>query len=356
MTRQQPNAGISVGEVAERVGGTVVGDPDVRVHGLMPVEQAGAADLALFTDRRYARLLSGCEAAALLVSDVLADVNPEDVPTRVVCPDPRLALTELLEYWNPLPEPEPGIHPTAVLGHDVELGPGVTVGPYCVIGDHAVLGSGVVLDAHVCVGARARIGAGSRLHPQVVLYPNVVVGERVVLHAGVRLGVDGFGYVLDGHRLRKVPQVGRCVVEDDVEIGANTCIDRGSIGDTIVEQGAKLDNLVHLAHNVRVGSMSLLAAMVGVAGSSRIGRGVAMGGQVGISGHLKIGDGARLGAQSGIIGDIPAGETVSGYPARPHKEYLRAMGHVFRLPVLARRVKALERALEELRTDSDDDH
>jgi UDP-3-O-[3-hydroxymyristoyl] glucosamine N-acyltransferase len=290
------------------------------------------------------------------VSQELADVNPEDVPTRVVCPDSRLALAELLEHWHPLPDPEPGIHPTAVLGKGVELGTDVSVGPYCVVGDYAVLESGVVLDAHVCVGTGARIGAGSRLHPQVVLYPNVALGERVILHAGVRLGVDGFGYVLDGHRHRKVPQVGRCLIEDDVEIGANTCIDRGSIGDTVVERGSKLDNLVHLAHNVRVGSMSLLAAMVGIAGSSRVGRGVAMGGQVGISGHLEIGDGARLGAQSGIIGDVPAGETVSGYPARRHKDYLRAMGHVFRLPALSRRVKALEGALDRLQADSGDDH
>jgi UDP-3-O-[3-hydroxymyristoyl] glucosamine N-acyltransferase len=180
------------------------------------------------------------------------------------------------------------------------------------------------------------------------LYPQVEIGKRVILHAGVRLGVDGFGYAQDGGIHRKVPQVGRCVVMDDVEIGANTCLDRGSIGDTVVEAGAKLDNLVHLGHNVRVGSGTLLAAMVGVAGSSSVGRGVVAGGQVGIAGHLHVGDGARLAAQAGVIGDVPPGETVSGFPARSHRDFLRAMGQLFKLPELVQRVKNIEKALDRL--------
>jgi UDP-3-O-[3-hydroxymyristoyl] glucosamine N-acyltransferase len=239
------------------------------------------------------------------------------------------------------------VHPTAVLGPDVRLGSDVSIGPYAVIDQGAELGDRVVIGAHACVGAGTRIDEDTVLHPQVVIYPGAEVGKRVILHAGVRLGVDGFGYVLDQGQHRKVPQVGRCVIGDDVEIGANTCLDRGSIGQTVVEDGAKLDNLVHLGHNVSVGSLSLLAAMVGVAGSTSIGKGVAAGGQVGINGHIHVGDGARLGGQAGVVKNVPPGATVSGYPARDHREYLRAMAQLFKLPDLVRRVRALEEVAED---------
>lgn len=339
---------LSAAAVAELVGGRVEGDGAVKLRGVAPLAQAAPDELALLADRRYARELPGCRAAALLVSEALAQIAPEHVPTRIVCPDAHLALARLLEHWYPPAPHRPGIHPTAVLGPGVDLGQDVAVGPFAVVDEGVRLGDRVVVGSHVSIGAGARVGADSRLHPQVVVYPGVEIGERVVLHAGVRLGVDGFGYVLDGRDHRKVPQVGRCVVGDDVEIGANACLDRGSIGDTLVEPGAKLDNLVHLGHNVTVGSRSLLAAMVGVAGSSSVGRGVAAGGQAGIAGHLHVGDGARLGAQAGVIGDVPAGQTVSGYPARNHREYLRAMGQLFKLPDLARRIRQLEETVERL--------
>jgi UDP-3-O-[3-hydroxymyristoyl] glucosamine N-acyltransferase len=207
------------------------------------------------------------------------------------------------------------------------------------IGDGAFIGAGAV------IGRLCRIDANAYLHPGVTLYDGVTVGARSVLHAGVRAGVDGFGYSHQDGRHVKVPQVGRCVIGADVEIGANTCIDRGSIGSTVIGDGCKIDNLVHIAHNVRLGEHCIVVAQVGMAGSTSAGRYVTFGGQAGINGHISIGDGATIAAQAGVFGDVPAGETVSGYPARPHREALRAQAGLFRLPDLMARLRRLERAV-----------
>jgi UDP-3-O-[3-hydroxymyristoyl] glucosamine N-acyltransferase len=264
---------------------------------------------------------------------------------RIVVRDVHASLASILPLLYPASTPAGGIHPTAVLEHGVKLGANVSVGPYVVVGAETEVADGAVLAAHVVVGRGCRIGAGTYLHPHVVLYDRVAVGARSILHAGVRAGVDGFGYTQREGRHVKVPQVGGCVIGDDVEIGANTCIDRGSIGDTVIGNGSKIDNLVHIAHNVRVGEHAIVVAQVGIAGSTRAGRYVTFGGQAGIGGHLTIGDGATIGAQAGVMGNVDAGETVSGYPARPHREAMRAYGGLFKLPALIKRLRALERAV-----------
>jgi UDP-3-O-[3-hydroxymyristoyl] glucosamine N-acyltransferase len=227
---------------------------------------------------------------------------------------------------------------------DVELGAEVSVGPFAVIEAGAVLGDRVRIGPHSVVGAGSKLGVDTLLHPHVTLYPGTVLGERCIVHSGARLGSDGFGYAWTGTEHRKVPQVGGCRLGDDVEIGANTTIDRGSIGDTRVGQGTKIDNLVQLGHNVRVGERAILISQVGIAGSTTVGDGAVLGGQVGVGGHLEIGAGARVGAQAGVTGDVPAGETVSGYPARPHRLALRAQAVTLRLPEILRRLRRLERA------------
>jgi UDP-3-O-[3-hydroxymyristoyl] glucosamine N-acyltransferase len=349
MTPQQRDTpldrSLTVEEVAELAGGRVEGDGSLSVLGIAPIDQASASELGFLAQRSYLKYLPESQARVVLVSEALAEYA-HDVPGRVVVEDPHGSLPRLLAHFFPEPPPKPGIHPTAVIGAGVDLGEGVTVGPYAVLEEGAVLGNRVRVGPHTVVGAGSVVGEGSVLYPHVVLYPGTRLGARVAIHSGVCLGVDGFGYVPGATGHRKVPQVGACVVEDDVEIGANTCIDRGSIGRTVIGKGAKLDNLVHLAHNVQVGEGALIAAMVGVAGSARIGRFTMFGGQAGVSGHTEVGEGARVGAQAGVIGDIPPGDTVSGYPARDHRGYLRAMGLAFKLPETLRRLKEVEGRLE----------
>ncbi|HVF07234.1 MAG TPA: UDP-3-O-(3-hydroxymyristoyl)glucosamine N-acyltransferase, partial [Actinomycetota bacterium] len=237
------------------------------------------------------------------------------------------------------------VHPTAVVGRRVRLGSGVCIEPYAVIGDDVSIGDRTVIGAHCVVGSGTSIGSRSTLHPHVVIYDDSVVGSHVVLHAGVRIGSDGFGYTsVDGERL-KMPQVGRAVIEDGTEIGANTTVDRGSLGDTVVGRDVKIDNLVQIAHNVRVGAGTLIAALVGIAGSTRIGRGVWLGGRASTINHLEIGDGARVTFGSTVTRDVDPGETVSGYPARGHREHLRAQASLARLPRLIGRVNRLEAAV-----------
>lgn len=343
----------TLAEVASLVGGRVLGDPGTVVSDLVPLAEAGPGQLGFLADRRYLKHLSGKDGVAVLVAESLVPLLVGEGPPGVAVQEPHRALATLVAHFHPTSPPEPGIHPTAVLGRGVVLGERAHVGPYAVVEEGARIGDDVVLGAHSVVGRGARIGAGCVLHPHAVLYPGTILGERVILHAGARVGVDGFGYVFQEGAHRKVPQVGGCVLGDDVEVGANACIDRGSIGRTVVGAGSKLDNLVHVAHNVSIGPRSLLVAQVGIAGSSRVGEGAVLGGQVGVSGHLEIGAGARLGAQAGVIGDVAPGETVSGYPARPHREYLQAMAALFRLPGMRReledRIRVLEDRLEALK-------
>jgi UDP-3-O-[3-hydroxymyristoyl] glucosamine N-acyltransferase len=211
-----------------------------------------------------------------------------------------------------------------------------------VIGEGARIGARTRLDAHVVVGSGVEIGDDCHVYPGATLYGGTRLHDRVVVHAGARLGSDGFGYVFRDGAHAKIPHVGRCIVESDVEIGANTTIDRGSIDDTVIGAGTKIDNLVHVAHNVRIGRLCLIMAQVGIAGSVRIEDGCIIAGQAGLAGHVTIGKGARLAAQAGVFGSIPAGETWSGYPARPHKEALRAQAAMYKLPSLLR---ALERLI-----------
>lgn len=331
-------------ELAALVDGRLQGGADPEITGVAPLDRAGPSDLSLLAHARYAVYLARTRAGVLLVNESLADRPGADVPAIIVR-DPHRALVRILPYLHPEPEPVAGVHPSAVLGRGVQLGTGVSIDAYAVLGDDVRVGDHARVGAHCVVGPGCVLGADSVLHPHVTLYRRTRIGERTIVHSGARLGVDGFGFVWDGSGHRKVPQVGDCVVGADVEIGANTTIDRGSIGTTEVGDGVKIDNLVHLGHNVRVGAHSVIIAQVGVSGSTTVGTGVTLAGQVGVVGHVTIGDRAVVGAQGGVIGDLDGGVTYSGYPARPHKEAMRAQAALFRLPRLVERIRALERAL-----------
>ena len=337
---------ITAAAIAALVSGELIGDGNVGISGVAPLDRAGENDLSILSSAKYAPLMSTTRAGVVLVDPEFRDVagGPQ---ARIIVEKPQEKLVGLLARLYPQEEPRPGVAPTARIGKGATIGRRVSIGEYAVIGAGATIGDGVSIGAHCVIGERVPVGDGSRLWPGVTVYSGAEIGERVFIHAGARIGCDGFGYVFRDGAHQKIPHVGRCIIADDVEIGANTTIDRGSIDDTVVGRGTKIDNLVHIAHNVRIGEKCLLMAQVGVAGSVTIGDGAILAGQAGISGHLTIGAGARLAAQAGVFGDIPAGETWSGYPARPHRDSLRASAALFKLAGMMRR---LEKLLQEPET------
>lgn len=335
-----PAPALTAAEIALLVGGTVTGDGGTTVSSVAPLDRATARDLSFVAHARYAAAFEHCGAGVVLVAPELRDL-PGPVRTRVVVEKPYDALVTLLPRFYVAEPFTPGTHATAVVHADARLGVGVRIDPYAVIGAGAVIGDRAWIGAHVVVGEHVTVGEDTRLLPHVVAYPGTSIGARTILHAGVRAGSDGFGYAFKDGAHRKIPHVGRCVIGNDVEIGANSTIDRGSIDDTVIGDGTKIDNLVHLAHNVRVGRLCLIMAQVGVAGSVRIEDGAILAGQVGVAGHNTIGAGATLAAKAGVFGNIPARETWSGYPARPHREALRAQAALFKLPDLMKRIERL---------------
>ncbi|MEO5814489.1 MAG: UDP-3-O-(3-hydroxymyristoyl)glucosamine N-acyltransferase [Gemmatimonadaceae bacterium] len=330
---------LTAASIAASVGGTVIGDASAVVSGVAPLDRALPHHLTFLASAKYAPLLATCDAGVLLVTPDLAD-TPGTARARIVVANPHEAMLSQLAELYPAARHVAGIHATAVIGRGVTLGDDVSIGPYVVIGDRARIGARARLHSHVTVGAGVDIGADVELYDGVTLYPGSSLGDRVRAHAGVRIGTDGFGYVFRNGAHEKIPHVGRCIIERDVEIGANTTIDRGSIDDTVIGAGTRIDNLVQIAHNVRIGRLCLIMSQVGIAGSVHVGDGAILAGQVGIAGHRTIGEGARLAGRAGVYGDVPAGETWSGYPARPHREALRAQAAMFRLPAIMR---ALER-------------
>lgn len=330
-------------DIADIVRGELRGDADAVVSSVAPLSRASRDQLTFFADGRYADAFAGSSAGVALVTPDLAEL-PCNVAARIVVDKPQASLLELLPRFYPTENRPPAIDQTARIGRGVQIGKSVSIDAYAVIGDGATIGDGVWIGSHCVVGSGVSIGARSRLFPHVTLYSGARLGERVILHSGVRVASDGFGYVFTGGAHTKIPHVGRCIIENDVEVGANTTIDRGSIDDTIIGAGTKIDNLVMIGHNVKVGKLCLVMSQVGISGSANIGDGCVLAGQAGLAGHITVGAGARIGGQAGVFGDVPPGESWSGYPARPHRESLRATGALFKL---ANMIKDLERLLAE---------
>jgi UDP-3-O-[3-hydroxymyristoyl] glucosamine N-acyltransferase len=337
-------AELSTAEITERTGGDAVGECGRIIRGVASLDEAGPDDLSFLSAARYLPRLRTTRAGAVLLPRGLdAEAPPELTVIRV--DDPYVALARILPVLHPETREPAGVHPSALVAEDATLGEGVGVGPYAVIGRGARLGAGVRVGAHAVVGAGCEVGEETVVHPHATLHDGVRVGRRCVVHSGARLGADGFRFVFMDGGHRKLPHVGGCVLGDDVEIGANTTVDRGSIGDTSIGDGTKIDNLVQVGHNVRIGRHVLVVAQVGISGSNSIGDYAVLGGQAGTNPHVTIGAGAKVAGRAAITADVAPGETVSGYPARPHREAMRAQAALFRLPSLMKRIQAIEQAV-----------
>ena len=345
-----PPLHLTVGELARSLGGEIrVGSPEVVITGVASLAEAGEGEITFFGNPKYLAALRRSRAAAILV--------PREFPPTaefscalIAVDNPSLAFAGLVERFTPPPVVDaPGVAPTALVGRDVQLGANISVGPYVVIEDGVRLGDGVVIGAHGFVGAGCVLGEGSRLYPRVTIRERCLIGRRAIIHSGVVIGGDGFGFELKEGRHVKVPQTGIVQIDDDVEIGANTTIDRARFGRTHIGEGTKIDNLVQIAHNVVVGPHSILCAQAGISGSTRLGRYVTMAGQTGTVGHIEIGDQAVLAAKSGVSKDVPAKTVMFGYPAEPLDEAKASVARIRRLPKLLERVKKLEAEIEALK-------
>jgi len=330
---------LSLFEIQRHVGGRLEGDPDTIISGVNALELAGSGEISFAESERYLERARQSNASALIV--------PVDFPETgsgnwLHVDDPRQAFAAVMMLFD---EPEPaccGIHPKAVIAErEVSLGAGVVIAECAVIRSDVRIGAGTSIESGVHVGRDVTIGCDCRIGPNVVLMPKVVIGDRVVIHAGTVIGGDGFGYVWSDGRQKKIPQLGTVRIDDDVEIGCNVCIDRATFGVTRVRRGAKIDNLVQIAHNNDIGEHSILVSQVGLSGSVTLGKRVTLAGQVGVADHIAIGDGATAAARTGVSKDVKSDQVVWGAPNRPIKQVMRELACLARLPRLFGQVRAL---------------
>jgi UDP-3-O-[3-hydroxymyristoyl] glucosamine N-acyltransferase len=309
---------------------------NVEIKGISSIQDAGPEDICFLSNPKYHKHLESTHACAVIVS------KGTSVPESVIALEVDVFSTRNLSDIASGIHPQTFIHPDAVLGSTVSIGPFAVIGAQVTIGDSTIIGPCTV------IMAKSTIGSNCILYPNVTVMDECIIGNRVILHAGAVIGSDGFGFAPHEGRLHKIPQIGKVIIEDDVEIGACTCVDRAAFGKTIIEKGTKLDNLIQVGHNVRIGSNTVIAGQTGISGSTTVGSGVRLGGQVGLSGHLTIGDGASVGAQAGVTKDVPPHETVSGYPAKNHMKALRLEAALRNLPELIKKVKNQEKRILEL--------
>jgi UDP-3-O-[3-hydroxymyristoyl] glucosamine N-acyltransferase len=336
---------LRVSEIARHLNAQCEGDADLNITGVAPLESAGPSEIAFVGNRKAAAASAESRAGALLVSQ---DFPPGRSVIRVN--DPRRAFAVVIGLLHPRPPAAPGIHPTAVIAPTAELGRSVAIGPHVSVGEGARIGEGTSVGSGCALGAGVRIGSNCLLHPQVTIYENVSIGDRAILHSGCVLGADGFGFVRDGDHYEKFPQIGRVEIGDDVEIGANSCVDRAALGVTRIGEGVKMDNLVHIGHNCQIGKHVVIAAQTGLSGGVVVEDYAVIGGQVGIGDKARIETGAVLGSGCGILTSkiIRKGQVVWGTPARPLKEHLEQLANLARLPELRKEVALLQHRMRKL--------
>ena len=348
-----PQTQLSVQELARRIGAELRGGGAGDISGVAPLETAGPSQIAFYANPRYRRELQATRAGAVIVSDEDAAQVPASA-ARLVAAQPYVAFAKASALFHDGLVIEAGIQDGALVDETAEVHPTAAISPGAYVGPNAAIGPRTTLHAGARVLDGARIGEDCILWPGAVVREHCIVGNRVVLQPNAVVGSDGFGFAFDlegegsGPMHRKVPQAGIVCIEDDVEVGACSCIDRATLGETRVGRGTKIDNLVQIGHNVQVGPLCLIVAQVGISGSTQVGQGVVLAGQVGVVGHLRIGDGARAGAQAGLAHDVGEGETVTGYPAMPHREWLRMSAALPRVPELLKQFRKLQQRVEQL--------
>ncbi len=332
-------------EIAEFIGGEVVGDGDIAITGVAGIEDAGEGELTFLANPKYVSFLGKTQASAIITS-----MDIEVAPRPIIrTENPSLAFVKAVSFVLPLDIKHPkGIHQSAVIGKNVSLGKDVAIGPYAVIEDDASIGDKAVIYSHCYVGRGASIGADTLVYPNVSIRERVAIGSRVIIHSGTVIGSDGFGFIPVEGKHHKIPQIGTVVIEDDVEIGSNVSIDRARFDKTVIGEGTKIDNLVHIAHNVTTGKNCLIVAQVGISGSTSLGNNVILAGQAGLVGHIKVGDNAVVMAQSGVNKSIPPDTVMWGYPAKPAQVSRRVNAAVQNLPRLFASVTELKKKVEAL--------
>jgi UDP-3-O-[3-hydroxymyristoyl] glucosamine N-acyltransferase len=337
---------VRLGDIAAKFGGDVIGDPQVSVSQVATLRGARPGQIAFLAHSKYRSDLARTQASAVIVG--AADRDATTLP-RIVCKDPYAYFARVSALFNPPAPVAPGVHPSAVIAPDASVAPTSQVGAGCVIGGRAHLGHGASLGAGCIVGEGARIGPDARLHPRVTVYPDCEIGSRSIVHSGAVIGADGFGFAPEGGAWLKIPQIGRVLVGADVEIGANTTIDRGAIEDTVIEDGVKLDNLVQIGHNCRIGAHTAIAGCVGIAGSTTIGRHCMIGGAAMIGGHLTIADRVIVAGSTVVTKSIDAAGTyLSVIPAEEAREWRRIVAHLRGLARVTERLRALDRRVRDL--------
>nr|SPS06349.1 UDP-3-O-(3-hydroxymyristoyl)-glucosamine N-acyltransferase [Candidatus Nitrotoga fabula] len=339
----------SLNEIARRFGGRLLGDSGAVIHQVATLENAQAGHLTFLASGKYRTFLASTGASAIIVG--AADAESTQLP-RIVSDNPYLYFAKVSAFLNPPDSVTPGIHPSAVIEESAYIDPGAYIGPNVVVGADSRVGAGSAIMAGCCIGSRVVIEDNTLLHPHVVVYSNCILGSRVIVHSGVVIGGDGFGLAMDKGRWLKIPQIGRVVIGDDVEIGANTTIDRGALDDTVIEEGVKLDNLIQVAHNVRIGAHTAIAGCVGIAGSAVIGRHCRIGGGTGILGHTQIGDHVEISSYTMIGKSIREPGTYTGiFPFSSHETWRKNAAQLRHLDELANKLKALQHEVETLRKE-----
>ncbi|MBW2476935.1 MAG: UDP-3-O-(3-hydroxymyristoyl)glucosamine N-acyltransferase [Deltaproteobacteria bacterium] len=352
MAQRKRQEATTLAVLAELVGARMTGDPSTRIVGVAPIDNADEGEITFLANPKHQEKLANCRASAVIVPPSLAGTIEKPL---LLADNPYLAFAKILKHFYERPSAPQGVHEKADVHPDASIGDDVTISSGCVIGAGSVIGKGSCLHPNVVVYQDVQIGEDCLIHANVTIRERCVLGDRVILQPGVTIGSDGFGYVPDGNRHYKIPQIGRVILEDDVEVGSSSCIDRGTMGDTRIGRGTKVDNLIQIAHNCQVGNDCILIAQMGLAGSVKIGDHCTISGQVAIKDHVTLGNNVTVAGKSGVTSDVAAQQVVAGFPAMPHKDWLRANMTFPKLPEMRNELRQLKKQVKELIQKTDED-